>query len=45
MAVEQGGAMIDNVRDDLSRRTDTVRSELDALMSLIRMAIVAAVLG
>ena len=37
--------MIDNVRDDLSRRTDTVRSELDALMSLIRMAIVAAVLG
>lgn len=37
--------MIENVRDDLSRRTDTVRGELDALKSLIRMAIVGAVLG
>jgi hypothetical protein len=37
--------MIDNVRDDLSRRADTARSELDALMSLLRMAVLGAVLG
>ena len=37
--------MIDNVRDDLSRKADTARSELDALMWLIRTAVVGAVLG
>ena len=37
--------MIDNVRGDLSRKADTARSELDALMWLIRTAIVGAVLG
>ncbi|HET8777777.1 MAG TPA: hypothetical protein VFN76_08960 [Candidatus Limnocylindria bacterium] len=37
--------MIDNVRDDLSRRTTTVRNELNALKSLIRMAVLGAVLG
>ena len=37
--------MIDNVRDDLSRRTNTVRNELNALKSLIRMAVLGAVLG
>ena len=37
--------MIDNVRDDLSRKADTARDELDALMSLIRMAVVGAVVG
>lgn len=37
--------MIDNVRDDLSRRADTARNELDALMWLIRMAAIGAVAG
>ena len=37
--------MIDNVRDDLSRRADTARSELGDLMWLIRMAAFAAVAG
>ena len=37
--------MIDNVRDDLSRKADTARSELDALMWLIRTAVVGAVIG
>jgi hypothetical protein len=37
--------MIDNVRDDLSRKADTARSEIDALMWLIRTAVVGAVLG
>lgn len=37
--------MIDTVRDDLSRKADTARSEIDALMWLIRTAIVGAVLG
>lgn len=37
--------MIDNVRDDLGRKADTARSELDALMWLIRTALVGAVLG
>jgi hypothetical protein len=37
--------MIENVRDDLSHRADTVRNELDALMWLIRTAAIAAVLG
>ena len=37
--------MIDNVLDDVSRRTNTVRHELDALVSLIRMAVLGAVLG
>lgn len=35
--------MIDNVRDDLSRRADTARGELDALFWLIRMAAIGAV--
>jgi len=35
--------MIDNVRDDLADRADTVREELGALISLIRMAVFAAV--
>jgi hypothetical protein len=37
--------MIDNVRDDLSRKADTARSELDALMWLIRTAVIGAFLG
>lgn len=37
--------MIDNVRDDLSRRADTARNELDALMWLVRMAAIGAVAG
>jgi len=37
--------MIDNVRDDLSHKADTARSELGALMSLVRMAVLAAVVG
>lgn len=37
--------MIDNVRDDLSRKADTARSELDALVWLIRTAIIGAVVG
>lgn len=37
--------MIDNVRDDISRRVDTTRNELDALGWLIRTAVVAAVAG
>lgn len=37
--------MIDNVRDDLSRKAGTARTELDALMWLLRTAVVGAVLG
>ncbi|MGZ8563897.1 MAG: hypothetical protein ACXWWU_09795 [Candidatus Limnocylindria bacterium] len=37
--------MIDNVRDDLSRKADTARSELDALRWLIKTATIGAVLG
>ena len=37
--------MIENVRDDLSRRTDTVRSELDALLWIVRTAVLGAFLG
>jgi hypothetical protein len=37
--------MIDNVRDDLSRRANTARSELGDLMWLIRMSVLAAVAG
>ena len=37
--------MIDNVRDDLSRKADTARGELDALLWLVRTAVVGAVLG
>ena len=37
--------MIDNVRDEVTRRTDTARSELGALMSLLRMAAFGAVAG
>jgi hypothetical protein len=37
--------MIDNVRDDLSRRADTARGEFGDLMWLIRMSVLAAVAG
>jgi hypothetical protein len=37
--------MIDNVRDDISHRAGTVRSELGALAWLIRTALFAAVAG
>ena len=37
--------MIDNVRDDISHRASTVRSELGALAWLIRTALFAAVAG
>ena len=37
--------MIDNVRDDLTRRADTARGELDALIWLARTAVIGAVLG
>jgi hypothetical protein len=37
--------MIDNVRDDISHRAGTVRSELGALAWLIRTALMAAVAG
>jgi hypothetical protein len=37
--------MIDNVRDDLSRRADTARSEFGDLLWLVRMAALAAVAG
>jgi len=37
--------MIDNVRDDLSRRADTARSEVGDLMWLLRMAVIGAVAG
>jgi hypothetical protein len=37
--------MIDNVRDDLSQRADTVRSELGALVWLFRTALIGAVVG
>ncbi len=37
--------MIDNVRDDLSRRADTARSEFGDLLWLLRMAALAAVAG
>jgi hypothetical protein len=37
--------MIDNVRDDLSRRAGTARSEIGDLVSLLRMALLGAVAG
>ena len=37
--------MIENVRDDVSRRAHTVSSELGDLMWLIRMSVLAAVGG
>lgn len=37
--------MIDNVRDDISRRADTARNEIDSLMWLLRMAVLGAVVG
>ena len=37
--------MIDNVRDDLTRKADTARGELDALIWLARTAVIGAVLG
>lgn len=37
--------MIDTVRDDLSRRADTARNELDALAWLLRTAVLASVAG
>lgn len=37
--------MIDNVRDDLSERADTVRNELAALVWLLKTALLGAVVG
>ncbi|HVM24118.1 MAG TPA: hypothetical protein VM253_01800 [Candidatus Limnocylindrales bacterium] len=37
--------MIDNVRDDLSRRAGTARSEIGDLVWLLRMALLGAVAG
>jgi hypothetical protein len=37
--------MIDNVRDDISHRADTVRNELAALGWLLRTAMMAAIAG
>jgi hypothetical protein len=37
--------MIDNVRDDVSRKARTARSEFGDLMWLIRMSVLAAVAG
>lgn len=37
--------MIDNVRDELSHRADTARSELGDLLWLVRMAVFGAVAG
>ncbi|MGH2382767.1 MAG: hypothetical protein ACRDG7_16320 [Candidatus Limnocylindria bacterium] len=37
--------MIDNVRDDLSRKAGTARGELDDLVWLLRMAVFGAVAG
>lgn len=37
--------MIDNVRDDLSRKANTARGEFGDLMWLIRMSVMAAVAG
>ncbi len=37
--------MIENVRDDLADRADTVREELDALLWLIRTAALGALVG
>lgn len=37
--------MINDVRDDLSRRAGTARDEIDALLWLLRTAVIAAVVG
>jgi hypothetical protein len=37
--------MIDNVRDDLSRRADTARDELGAFAWLLRMAVIGSIAG
>ena len=37
--------MIDNVRDDLSRRAGTARSEFGALLWLVRTAVVGTLIG
>lgn len=37
--------MIDNVRDDLTRKADIARSELGDLIWLLRMAVLGAVVG
>lgn len=37
--------MIESVRDDLSRRADTVREETDAFLWILRTVFLAAVLG
>ena len=37
--------MIDNVRDDISHKADVARGELDALLWLLRTAVLAAVAG
>lgn len=36
---------IDSVRDDISRKADTARGELDALMWILRMAVIGSVVG
>lgn len=37
--------MIENVRDDISRKADTAKGELDALLWLIRTALIGAVIA
>lgn len=37
--------MIDNVRDDISHKADTAKGELDALLWLIRTALIGAVVA
>ena len=37
--------MIDNVRDDIARRADTARNELDSLAWLLRMAVIGTVVA
>ncbi len=37
--------MIDNVRDDLSRKAHATRDEVDALTSILKMAVIGAVAG
>lgn len=35
--------MIDTVRDDISRRTETARNELDAMLWLVRTAVIGSI--
>jgi hypothetical protein len=43
--IGQGGTMIDNVRDDISHKAGTARSEIGAFFWLLRTAAFAAVAG